>query len=129
MVKALGIENATVYGAIVRRELIIEQLKSELHVYPSNYDELFCIAIAESQYAKAATITSDTGALPTTNMGIVIPGDVKDRNIQNIYVETVVELLTTDKKYKLADKVGYLAHERFHIDIISDQWNKKVFEI
>lgn len=129
MARALTIANANIYGALIRQELVMEQLKSELHVYPSNYDELFCIAVAESQYAGVATVTSDTGALPTTNMGIVIPGDTKSRSVQNKYVETVVELLTTNKKYELANKTSILAQQRFHINTISDQWNKKVFGI
>src|SRR3990167_810434 len=68
----LKAEDVYFKGAICRDELIKEQLKAQLLVYPGMYEELFCIAVAEAQYAGAYPITSFTGALETTNMGSVI---------------------------------------------------------
>src|SRR3972149_7530448 len=46
-------------GAVPRERLVQEQLKAQIHYYPCVYEELFCIAVAESQVAGVLPITSD----------------------------------------------------------------------
>ena len=62
-------------GAIPRRTLIQEELKADVQAYPCTYDELFCISNAEAQCAGIYPVTSDMGALATTNMGRIVPGN------------------------------------------------------
>ena len=64
-----GLPNVQYYGAIKRSQLVQLQLEAEVHLYPCVYEELFCISVAESQVAGVLPITSDAGALRTTNMG------------------------------------------------------------
>ena len=85
--------NVTYRGAVKRSELVQIQMEADLHIYPSVYDELFCIAVAESQVAGAFPITSDCGSLGTTNMGLVLHGNAQEARWQDLFVEKTVELL------------------------------------
>jgi glycosyltransferase involved in cell wall biosynthesis len=125
--KSLNYRGIQYIGAVPRPRLVEEQLKAELHVYPATYDELFCIAIAESQYAGAYTITSSLGALETTNMGKVIYGDPRNWEVLNEFVKESVlfEQRLRSDGYDL--DLHTKAKERFSISRILQEWKNKVF--
>jgi len=112
-------------GAVPRAQLIREQLKSQITLYPSEYDELFCVAISESQYAGSYPITSATGALPTTNMGKVIGLDAHDVHNDWAFVEETVNLLngSSDHLAMLQHQVYLKAKERFNPERILKEWD------
>lgn len=124
----LGIGGVQYLGAIPRRQLIEEVLKSEITLYPSNYDELFCVAIAESQVAGSYPVTSSTGALPTTNMGGFVGGSGDDTRNDHVYTN-IVESLLNDRESLLINqnRVKQLARERFSPARILEEWNEKIF--
>lgn len=119
--------NVTYLGAVKRSRLIEEQMKSQLHIYPGIYDELFCIAVAESQVAGAFPITSNYGALGSTNMGMVISGSPQDPKWISTFVEKTVELLNDPKLPERQSRVQELALKRFSIHRILEQWQEYVF--
>lgn len=112
-------------GAVPRAQLIRENLKAQILLYPSNYDELFCVACSEAQYAGAYPVTSATGALPTTNMGKVIGLDANDSHNDWAYVEEVVNLLngSPDHLAMLQHQVYLKAKERFNPERILKEWD------
>jgi glycosyltransferase involved in cell wall biosynthesis len=67
-----GLKNVTMRGAIRRSELVQEQMKAQLLTFPCTYAELFCYAVAEAECAGALPITTDIGALKTTNEGWIV---------------------------------------------------------
>jgi glycosyltransferase involved in cell wall biosynthesis len=81
------LKNVNMRGAIRRSELVQEQLKAQLLTYFSNYNELFCYAVAEAECAGALPITTKTGALPTTNEGWLVEPDE--------FVDAVITALET----------------------------------
>lgn len=122
-----GMPNVEYMGAVKRCRLVEEQLKSDLHLYSGVYDELFCIAVAESQVAKSFPITSNYGALPTTNMGMVISGNPLDASWRKIFVEKAVELLNDPKLEEKQNHLHELAIKRFSIDRVLKLWDTEVF--
>jgi len=115
-------------GAVPRRRLVEEELKAEVFAYPGTYDELFCIACSEAQVAGAFPVTSNFGALPTTNMGIVLNGNPHRPDWVKTFVDTVVELLYREDK----SERNYLvtkAIERFNPKRILKEWDDKVFNV
>ena len=117
-----------IYKAAVKRdELIKIQLEADLHTYPCVYDELFCIAVAESQVAGAFPVTSDVGSLGTTNMGRVIHGHPSDPRWVDVFVKNVVELLTDPKLSQKQEWVREVAKKRFSVECIIRQWDEQVF--
>lgn len=120
--------NVQFLGAIPRKRLIEEELKADLFPYSCAYEELFCISCAEAQYAGAYPITSGKGALSTTNMGTIIPGNANEWEFLNAFSDTIIRLLQDREQLSVLQKeVKQRALERFHPDIIMKEWNK-VFE-
>ena len=119
--------NVEYRGAIKRHELVQLQMESAIHLYPSTFLEMFCIAVAESQIAGVFPVTNDTGALPTTNMGRVIHGSASDPNWQKTFIKNTVELLNDENLDKKQNWVREVSRKRFSIENILSQWDRKVF--
>lgn len=119
--------NVIYRGAIPRHELVQIQLEADLHLYPSIFMEQFCISVAESQVAGVFPITSDCGALSTTNMGKVIHGNAQDPHWQDIFVSNAIEFLTDPQLHNKQEWLREVAKRRFSIEKILEQWEQKVF--
>lgn len=123
-----GQDEVTFRGALPRERYIEEQMKADILAYPCTYEELFCISCAESQVAGAYPITSNIGALETTNMGKWIHGQPKDINWMTEFKKSVVEFLTDRKRLEAERKhIMERARERFSIERILKEWDEKVF--
>lgn len=118
-------DNVNFVGAVPRQQLIRYQQEAEIHAYPCTYEELFCISAAEAQVAGALPITSDLGALRTTNeFGIQVRGDPSTPVFVAQFVERVVAMLTSERTYLEAqrNKMRLAAAKRFSWDRIAEQW-------
>lgn len=115
-------------GAIPRGQLLEEQLKADLLVYPGNYDELFCISVAEAQCAGVYPVTSSIGALETTNMGKLLFVDANNPACDRLYVDTVLELLSDRNRLEVLRAENKVrAKMRFAPEKILETWDKEVF--
>jgi glycosyltransferase involved in cell wall biosynthesis len=120
----LGQDGIVFLGAIERHKLATHQAQAQIHLYPAIYEELFCISSAECQAVGAYSVTSDIGALETTNeFGLIIPGDPNNPAWQKDYVNMVIALmLDQDSLTNKAEKGAKLARERFNWSRICDEW-------
>lgn len=115
-------------GAVPRNRLVEEQYKADIMSYPSSYDELFCIACAESQWVGSLPITTTIGSLTTTNMGIRVEGDFRSPYWIRNYVDAVASHLRDRETLKKnQDVVRKKARERFSLEVVNSQWDSKVF--
>lgn len=119
--------NVTYRGAIRREELVKIQLEAQVHLYPCIFEEQFCIAVAESQVAGVFPISTDLGALKTTNMGMVIHGNASEKYWQDIFVEKAIETLTDPKLPEKQHYVQEVSKRRFSVENILRQWDEEVF--
>ena len=119
--------NVQFLGAVPRERLVEEQMKAQVHLYPCSYEELFCIACAESQVAGVLPITTAVGALSTTNSGIIINGKPSEQNTQEEMINKTVEYLSKDGLPEIQKSLRENAIERFGIENIMKQWDEKVF--
>ena|GEM_PF-1346505 len=123
------LKNVSYMGAVNRRELIIQELQSQVHLNVNKYEELFCIALAETQVAGAYPISSTVGAMRTTNLGKAIEGSPVDMDWRNSCVEYTVELLQDQKRLKRkARKVQHEALNRFSLEKILKKWEDRIFK-
>lgn len=125
-----GVPNVRFLGAVQRKQLIVEQLQSQVLAYPNIYDELFCISVAEAQCAGVYPITSNVGALTTTNMGKVLPGSpVAPPEFRRMFIDEVVNTLNGNEQtlFMKQCEVAFNATMRFHPDNVVKQWDEKVF--
>lgn len=130
MKKFFRMPNVQFLGGVKRERLIQEQLQAQIHLYPFNgqTEELFCIAVAESQVAGVLPITSADGAIGTTNMGVVLPGNARTPSIQQVFIDNVVARLENTKTMEEEQSVvKEKALGRFHIETILKEWDEKVF--
>lgn len=119
--------NVTYRGAVKRDELIKIQQEAEIHLYPCIFEEQFCISVAESQVAGVFPLTSDAGALATTNMGWKITGNPQNSDWQNVFVAKAVELLTDPKLQQKQEWIREVSKNRFSIENVLRQWEERVF--
>ena len=119
--------NITYLGAVKRDRLVQLQMESSIHTYSCVFQEQFCISVAESQVAGVFPVTSDCGALSTTNMGRIIHGNAQDPNWQDVFVKNVVELLNDPKLPEKQKWIREVAKKRFSIETILAQWDSKIF--
>ena len=119
--------NASYVGAVKRKKLIEYQLQADLLLYPSTYDELFCITVAEAQVAGAIPITSQSGAIETTNeFGVQIKGSAYDpKFIDEFVINAVTHLLDPHLPEKQIEMQSN-AIQRFSLERILDEWEEKV---
>jgi glycosyltransferase involved in cell wall biosynthesis len=130
-IKFMLMDGVEYVGAIPRKQLLEEELKAELLLYPSNYEELFCYAVAEAEFAGAYPITSGTGALKTTNMGIVLDVNADNPASDRLFINETINFLTMSdaEKAKLVYDTQKLAITRFSPERILKIWDKEVFGI
>ena len=126
--KAMKLEGIRFLSAVPRARLIEEQLRGEINLYTCVYDELFCIAVAESQVAGVYPVTSEFGALRSTNMGTIIRLDPRDSTAKKMYADEAISALEKIHSGEI-DMVEFRkkAIERFHPNTILKEWNEKVF--
>lgn len=122
--KFFGMDGVRFLGAVPRRDMVREQLDAEVMAYPCSYEELFCYAVAECEYAGAYPVTSSVGAVSTTNMGKIVEGDINSREFRETYSNTLIETLLDkdlpERRYELVKKSA----ARFSLDVILNQWNE-----
>ena len=124
-VKWMRTKNVMFHGALPRKAFIKEELAADVFAYPSSYDELFCISCAEAQYAGAYPVTSTTGALRTTNMGIKVEGVSSDRGFSRTFAEEIAKVLSDRDELKMMQQdIRTKARDRFHPDKILKSWDR-----
>lgn len=120
--------NTNYVGAVYRQELIRHQLEADLLLYPCVYDELACIAVMEAQVSGALPITSQYGALITTNeFGIQIPGNPTSPEFVDSFVQSTVSCLQDPNLHDRQIEMQRKAIARFSLDRILDLWEELIF--
>jgi len=114
-----GMPGVKFVGNVSRKELVRYQMESEVQLYPCNYDENFCIANAECQVAGCFCITSNQGALATTNF-------TGHRVYDNNYINAVQIFYNLDKetRLELMARARNLAFGRFGWKTIAKKWEE-----
>lgn len=125
--KFLGQDGVSFLGAVNRNDLVHEQQKAQIQSYPSVYPELFCYAVAECSVAGALPVTSDIGAISTTNMGVLVTGNPNSSEWQSVYVETIIRVLNSKDLPMIQKEVQEKAKSRFSLSRILKDWDERVF--
>lgn len=125
-----GAESVHFRGKVPRSELVTLQHQAEIMAYPSLYEELFCISAAECQVAGALPVTSQTGALISTNeFGVIVNGNPKTPSWVENFSSRIAALLTAEHDYLEQRQTSMIRNARMRFDwqSIADRW-EELFE-
>lgn len=146
-------DNVIHLGALTKEELYREMVKSQAYIYPTNFEETFCLTAIECQRAGTPFITTDNiGALPETlhrraNIFVkAAPNNKKDplniftkhdqyvrtEAFYNKFTQSVIDFLNfpKHKKSKMRE-VGINFAKKFTWEKAISQWEdhfKELFE-
>lgn len=116
-----------------KHELIKHQLESELMLYPSNYDEMCCIAALECAAAGCAIVTSGRAALServdSGKSGYLISGEPSSFAYQYNFVEAAAKLLLDSKLQSSFGMLGKQIAEFHSYENLTSKLLKAVMEI
>lgn len=120
----LGQPDVIYLGKVGRTDLAREQQAAEVMSYPCRYEELFCISAAECQACGVVPVTTDFGALATTNQwGTIILGNPLELGWQREFAAAVASLLNDGRRLeKMAKKAQAGARARFDWERICNAW-------
>lgn len=127
----IGLDGIVFMGAIPRRDLITHQSQAQMMIFPCIYEELFCVSAAECQVTGAMPLTSEAGALKTTNQyGDKLPGNPYDPTWQKRFTDLVLKYMEDQEALTAKAKLGMdAARRRFDWDVIAKEWEKGVFGV
>jgi glycosyltransferase involved in cell wall biosynthesis len=115
-------------GKVSRSELVKLQCQSHIQSYPCTYEELFCISTAECSVAGAYPITSEMGALQTTNeFGITLPGNPTNPDWVKSFVNRIIVAMADEKMGEKQCLMMVNSRKRFGFDTVAARW-EKLFE-
>jgi glycosyltransferase involved in cell wall biosynthesis len=119
--KFVGLQGVRFVGNVNRNELVRYQLESAIQIYPCIYDENFCIANAECQVAGVFGITTNQGALETTNFtGMKYPTVA----FEGEFMKAIDWYYSMEDKDKVHSYIKQKALERFSWDKIAVEWER-----
>ena len=100
--------NIYYYGWVSKKELADAWLSSDIWFYPCTFAETFCLTALEAALTKTFAITSNLAALNNTvgNRGVLIPGDPKTEEWQNMALTILLSYMTpsfSQKRNKLIE--------------------------
>lgn len=93
-------EWVTNYGWVPKDILRKHWMESEIWLYPCTFSETFCITAIEAAMSKTLAISIDLAALNNTigDRGILISGDPKTTEWQEIAITSLLEVLDDEQK-------------------------------
>ena len=90
----------TNHGWVSKNVLQKYWLQSDIWLYPCTFKETFCITALEAAVSRTLAITSDLAALNETvgDRGILVSGDPKSEQWQDMAINKLVTILDSDNK-------------------------------
>jgi glycosyltransferase involved in cell wall biosynthesis len=127
--KWVGKRNVTYQGKVDRNRLVEYQRTSEAMLYPCIFPELFNISTAECLAAGNYCVTSEAGAIDTTNFCAgKTPGLPTDVGFKEHFINKIAEyfLKPIEERKEIQVENHRLALARFDWKVIVDFWEKEI---
>jgi len=117
------------HGWVPRPELVRSLGESALMLYPSNCEEMGCMAVLESMAAGTPAVTSSLGVLPELagdgSRGVVVEGWPGTREFSRRYVEATMNLLADpDRLERMRAAAREYALSRHSWEAIAERWQQ-----
>lgn len=126
-------EGVVFHDRVGQRELAIEQKKSSLWAFPTDFEEVFCITSIEAQRAGCPVIASNYAGLQTTigKSGVLIGSGNKGESYTQAYrqefLNKCIEILDDSQKWNEWSEKGFENTKKYSWANVALMW-KKLFE-
>lgn len=114
-------------GPLRKKDLYEHYRTSMLYLYPSNFEEIFCITAAECAAVGLPMVGSYRAALPEvlgSEAGRLVWHDEANSNeYQESFVAEAVELLTREDKWNENSKASYERSKSFGLESLGQEWS------
>ena len=105
-------------------QLAIEMMKSDIWLYPTDFDETYCITALEAQAAKCLCICTNRAALNTIvgPRGIIVDGDPSKESVQEKLLEELFKVLEDPERKNRLVEAGYEWAQKQDFNFIVKEW-------
>jgi glycosyltransferase involved in cell wall biosynthesis len=109
---------------ISQSELSIEMMKSDIWLYPTDFEETYCITALEAQASKCLCICTNIGALNTIvgDRGIIIKGSIEEETTQNNLLQELFNVLENPQRKEKLIESGYNWAMKQDFSYITNKW-------
>lgn len=122
MQKLLQQDGVTDHGRVGSDEVAKAYLKADIWAYPTAFPEIDCITATKAMAAGCVPITTDFAALKERNQGVIVDGDITQRETREKFKDELVNLMKdTDRKSEIREKLNVA---QFGWDEIAQQWSE-----
>lgn len=95
--------------------------------YCSDFFEIFCINVVNSQLRGCVPVTTSKGALVETNKcGIIVDGDITDKEVQKEYLNALLDLMGDERKRAKMAKEGKEWAKKFDWSLVAKDWSDEM---
>lgn len=128
-VLALQTNNVVFHGRVTQDRLAQELRKASIWLYPTYFNETYCISAVEAQLAGAIPITNHRAALAeTVREGVIIPeGDVRQQGEQ--YADAVINLLTNTETAEALRRKVLAEAPQLSWETVAGHWRRSVLDL
>lgn len=111
------------HGRLGKKELAQVRQSCGIWAYPTDFFEISCITAMEAQKDGLVPVTMNVGALKeTVQSGFVLEGDIREEKVRDLYLKTILEVMTDEKLWKRESKKAKKAGESFEWKTIAKKW-------
>jgi len=109
---------------VSQAQLAIEMMKSDVWLYPTDFDETYCITALEAQAAKCLCVCINRAALKTIvgSRGVMVDGDPSKDSVQDKLLEELFKVLDDPERKKKLIQAGYEWAQRQDFNFIVKEW-------
>ena len=119
LIKLMAQEGVKEHGRIGHSQLIKLKFKASIHYYPTDFEEIDCIAVRESAMAGCVPIISDYAALAEKTYGVKISGNPRTKEFQEKAARKAIQLIKSGEIEKYRENKPL--HETW--EEIAKQWD------
>jgi glycosyltransferase involved in cell wall biosynthesis len=123
LMEAPGITN---HGKVSKEELAKLRSKCGIWTYPTDFDEINCMAALECQASGVVPCVINKAALKeTVGSGVKVEGDVYDGDCREEYLKQLLALMGDEKRWKEEQLKGIEFAKSYQWNILAQEWIKE----
>ena len=115
------------HDKVSQDQIAIEFLKSDVFLYPTDFQETYCITALEAQAAGLLCVTTDIGALPEIigDRGVIVKGNINEESVQDEMIKRLRFTMDNQEiKTRLCQKAVEWAKQQTYTHL-AREWRDK----